>query len=54
VELSDHVAVVIIFMAISMIGRLSFIGMLLTMPLATLYLLSTYEERINALTSAAP
>lgn len=54
VELMDHVAVVIIFLAIFMIGRLAFIGMLLTMPLATLFLLSTYEERINTSPPAAP
>jgi uncharacterized membrane protein len=54
VELTDHMAVVIIFMAISMIGRLSFFGMLLTMPLATLFLLSTYKERIKADQPAAP
>jgi uncharacterized membrane protein len=48
VELTDHLAVVIIFLAIYMIGRLAFIGMLFTMPLSMLFLLSTYEERINA------
>lgn len=54
VELVDHLAVVIIFMAISITGRLVFFGMLLTMPLATLFLLSTYEERINTCTPAPP
>lgn len=49
-ELVDHVVVVIIFMAISMIGGTIFIGVLFTQPLATLFLLSTYEEKINATT----
>jgi uncharacterized membrane protein len=47
-ELVDHVVVVIIFMAISMIGGTVFIGVLFTQPLATLFMLSTYEEKINA------
>jgi hypothetical protein len=43
-QLVDHVIVVVIFSAISMIGGSFFIGMLFTQPLATLFLLSTYEE----------
>jgi uncharacterized membrane protein len=53
-ELVDHVVVVIIFLAVSMIGGSIFIGMLFTMPLATLFLLSTYEEKINTSPPAAP
>jgi hypothetical protein len=46
-ELIDHVVVVIIYLAISMIGGTIFIGILFTQPLATLFLLSTYEERMD-------
>ncbi len=54
-ELVDHVIVVIIFMAITTIGGSVFIGVLFTQPLATLFLLSTYEEKINtAVPPAAP
>ena len=53
-ELVDHVVVVIIFMAISMIGGTVFIGVLFTQPLATLFLLSTYEEKINTSPPPAP
>jgi uncharacterized membrane protein len=54
VALTDHLAVVIVFLVIYMMGRLAFIGMLFTMPLSMLFLLSTYEERINAPPPAAP
>jgi hypothetical protein len=47
-ELIDHAVVVIIYLAISMIGGTIFIGILFTQPLATLFLLSTYEERIDS------
>ena len=53
-ELVDHVVVVIIFMAITMIGSTVFIGVLFTQPLATLFLLSTYEERIASTAPPAP
>jgi hypothetical protein len=53
-ELVDHVVVVIIFMAITMIGGTVFIGVLFTQPLATLFLLSTYEELDKATPPAAP
>jgi uncharacterized membrane protein len=53
-ELVDHVVVVVLFMAISMIGGTVFIGVLFTQPLATLFLLSTYEEKINMTPPAAP
>ena len=46
-DLVDHVVVVVIFTAITMIGGTVFIGVLFTQPLATLFLLSTYEERIG-------
>jgi membrane-anchored glycerophosphoryl diester phosphodiesterase (GDPDase) len=44
-DLLDHVVVVVIFLVISMIGGSVFIGTLLTQPLATLFLLSVYEEK---------
>ena len=53
-EIVDHVVLVIIFIAITMIGGTVFIGVLFTQPLATLFLLSTYEERINATPPSAP
>jgi membrane-anchored glycerophosphoryl diester phosphodiesterase (GDPDase) len=53
-ELVDHVIVVIIFMAITVIGGSIFIGVLFTQPLATLFLLSTYEEKIGAIAPPAP
>jgi hypothetical protein len=48
------VVVVIIFMAITMIGGTVFIGVLFTQPLATLFLLSTYEEKVSASPPPAP
>lgn len=53
-EIVDHVVVVIIFMAITMIGSTVFIGVLFTQPLATLFLLSTYEERIGTTQPSPP
>ena len=53
-EMVDHVVLVIIFLAITMIGGTVFIGVLFTQPLAMLFLLSTYEERINATPPPAP
>jgi len=50
-DLVDHVVVVIIFTAITMIGGTVFIGVLFTQPLATLFLLSTYEEKIRSVPS---
>ena len=53
-ELVDHVVMVIIFTAISMIGGAVFIGVLFTQPLATLFLLSTYEEKCGAASPPTP
>lgn len=44
-SLADHLVVVVIFMALTMLGGTIFIGVLFTQPLATLFLLSTYEEK---------
>lgn len=51
--ITDHIVVVIIFMAITMIGSTIFVGVLFTQPLATIFLISTYEEKIGA-TPPAP
>lgn len=53
-EIVDHIVLVIIFLAITMIGGSVFIGVLFTQPLATLFLLSTYEERIKTSPPPAP
>jgi hypothetical protein len=45
--IADNVVVVIIFWVITMIGSSVFIGFLFTQPLATLFLLSVYEEKLN-------
>ena len=47
VALVDHVVVVVIFTTISMIGGSVFIGILFTQPLATIFMLSTYEEIVS-------
>lgn len=44
-DLVDHVVVVIIVMAITAIGGTVYVGVLFTQPLATLFVLSTYEEK---------
>lgn len=41
----DHVIVVIIFLGVTMIGGSFFIGSLFTQPLATVFLMSVYEEK---------
>ncbi|WP_319525343.1 hypothetical protein [uncultured Desulfosarcina sp.] len=53
-DLVDHVVVVVIFIAISAIGSSVFIGVLFTQPLATLFLLSTYEEKLAGRVPPAP
>lgn len=53
-DLVDHVVVVVIFIAISAIGSSVFIGVLFTQPLATLFLLSTYEEKMAKSAPPAP
>ena len=53
-ELIDHLVVVIIFVAITTIGGTVFIGVLFTQPLATLFLVSTYEEKTASTPPPAP
>ena len=43
----DHIVVMLLFMGISGIGGSVFIGWLFTQPLATVFLLSAYEEKIT-------
>jgi hypothetical protein len=45
-NISEHVVVAILFLAISGIGGSFFIGFLFTQPLATIFLLSVYEEKM--------
>jgi hypothetical protein len=45
--IADNVVVVIIFWIITMIGSSIFIGFLFTQPVATLFLMSVYEEKLN-------
>ena len=45
-SLSDHFVVVVIYVAITTIGSSVFIGSLFTQPLATVFLLSVYDEKI--------
>lgn len=44
-NIPEHVVVAILFLAISAIGGSLFIGFLFTQPLATIFLLSVYEEK---------
>lgn len=44
---SDHIVVMIIFLFISAIGSSVFIGWLFTQPMATIFLLSVYEEKMS-------
>ena len=43
----DHIVAVIIFIGIVAVGSSVFIGSLFTQPLATIFLLSVYEEKIR-------
>ncbi len=53
-DILDHVVVVVLYLAITMIGGSTFIGVLLTMPMATLFLMSTYEEKRKTTPPPAP
>jgi hypothetical protein len=44
----DHIVVVILFVGITAIGSSVFIGSLFTQPLATIFLILVYEERIGS------
>jgi hypothetical protein len=45
--LIDHIVMVILFIGIIAVGSSVFIGSLFTQPLATVFLLSAYEKKIN-------
>ena len=53
-NVAEHAVVVILFMIISAIGSSIFIGFLFTQPLATLFLLSVYEEKRQGPSSLTP
>lgn len=54
-NIPEHIVVAILFLAISGIGGSFFIGFLFTQPLATIFLLSVYEEKTaNSLQSIHP
>ena len=47
-NIPEHIVVAILFLAISGIGGSFFIGFLITQPLATIFLLSVYEEKTGS------
>ena len=47
-NISEHIVVAILFLAISGIGGSFFIGFLFTQPLATIFLLSVYREKTGS------
>ncbi len=47
-NVADHVVVVILFMGLIAVGSSVFIGILLTQPFATVFLVSVYLEKIGA------
>lgn len=54
-NITEHIVVAILFLAISGIGGSFFIGFLFTQPLATTFLLSVYDEKAaNSLQSIPP
>ncbi len=50
----DHVITAILFVSISAIGSSVFVGWLFTQPIATIFLLSVYEEKIQHRSAAPP
>lgn len=53
-ELMDHVIVAILFMGIAAIGSSVFVGWLFTQPLATVFLVRVYEEKVAGNAPAPP
>ena len=43
----DHIVVIVLFLGMNAVGSSVFIGSLFTQPLATLFLLSVYQEKIR-------
>lgn len=50
---SEHIVVAVIFIVISAIGNAVLLGSLFTQPLATVFLLSVYEEKLGRLAASA-
>jgi len=46
-EVLDHLVVVVLYLGITTIGSSLFIAALFTQPLATIFLMSVYEERVG-------
>ncbi len=46
-SIADHIVVVILFIGLISIGTSVFVGILLTQPFATVFLISVYLERVN-------
>ncbi|WP_373499237.1 hypothetical protein [Desulfococcus sp.] len=53
-QLMDHVIAAILFMGISAIGSSVFVGWLFTQPLATVFLMRVYEEKVSGSAPAPP
>jgi len=51
-NVGEHIVVVVLFSAISALGGSVFVGFLFTQPLATLFLVSVYEDRISSVHKA--
>ncbi|MGQ9656066.1 MAG: hypothetical protein ACUVXD_18580 [Thermodesulfobacteriota bacterium] len=51
---SEHIVVAFIFIVISAIGNAVLLGSLFTQPLATVFLLSVYEEKLGRSGASAP
>lgn len=51
---SEHIVVAVIFIVISAIGNAVLLGSLFTQPLATVFLLSVYEEKLGRSGASVP
>lgn len=51
-SVADHIVVVILFIGLMAVGSSVFIGILLTQPFATVFLISVYLERISTVPTA--
>lgn len=51
-ELVDQIVVVLLFIGITAIGNSLFIGMLITQPFATIFMLSVYQDKLIAFDSS--
>jgi len=53
-KITDHIVVFILFIGISAVGSSVFIGWLFTQPLATILLLSVYEDEVSGSVASSP